>query len=217
MDATELQRLTWEHFPDPFWKAATKAVYLARQEAWDSCRREFADPEADNLRGFYCRAKLEGHLRGVAERHGLGSRPVKHPGQPWNHTEVSNGPVILTAASVSTPCAMVSPADYRRGLAEDAQQHLFPVHEVLSSDHLAFYVILVHSRYRGTSPEDVRKNGHLPGSVYAVWPAGDCDDYVHDLNLMERYPDVAREFVPQDWDEEAILKYFARSRRSAFG
>ena len=120
-----LQSLTWKHMPDPFWRSVTKAAFVARREAWDHCRAEFADPEAQDLLGLYCRQKLEGHLRGVAERFQLESEPVQASGQRWYHTEVRSGPVVLTAATVPTPCAMVAPAEYRKGLAEGAGQHLF--------------------------------------------------------------------------------------------
>ena len=201
---------------DPFWRAVTKAAFVARREAWDHCRAEFADPEAQDLLGLYCRQKLEGHLRGVAERFGLESEPVQAPGQRWYHTEVRSGPVVLTAATVPTPCAMVAPADYRKGLAEGAEQHLFTLGQTPPVNH-AYYVLLLHSRYNGVTPDDLRKNGHLPGSVYAAWPAGDCQDYVHYVNLMALYPAIAKEFVPEEWDEEAVLRYISRSRKSDVG
>ncbi|HEY3373529.1 MAG TPA: hypothetical protein VGK02_00495 [Candidatus Aquicultor sp.] len=216
MDSKALEQLVLKYLTAPFLKSVTEAVYLARRDGWEESRQAFEETEAENIRGFYTRAKLEGLLRDVADRYGLQSEVKKAPKQPWNHTEITSGPVTLTAATVSAPCAMVDACDYRRGLARTAQGQLFnpdPPYVIPSEDDPdRCYVILTHSRYRGLR-DDYRENGHLPGSIYLVWPAADFDCYVHDINLMEAYPDIARRYVPKHWDEEAILEYLRKSKK----
>jgi hypothetical protein len=158
------------------------------------------------------RGNLEGLLRAAAERHGIESRVARPDGQPWNHTEIFGGPVTLTAATVSEPGGMVRASDYKCGLASSGQERLFELPGAVCPIDPRYYAILAHSRYRGTASE-IQKNGHLPGSVYMVWPASDCIFYVHSINLMDRFPEVARKYIPMEWDEAATLKYFREARR----
>ncbi|MBN1458762.1 MAG: hypothetical protein JXA57_04445 [Armatimonadetes bacterium] len=216
MDGTVLERAAWRDFGEGYLRAITECVFLAHQQGWKECGQIFADPEAENLRPFYIRAKLEGFLRAAAERYGVGAQPLKQPRQPWNHTEVVAGRTILTAATVPSPGAMVDPSDYRKGLACTSQRSLPLVDSSAPNRDGHIYVILTHSRYRGTTSEDTVQNGHLPGSVYLAWPASDFKCYVHQSNLIEKFPDVARKYVPRDWQEEAIVRYLARMAKSAF-
>lgn len=216
VDQADVKRLLGDSLPEPFLRSATEAVFLARRIAWEHCREGFAEAEAENLCPFETRAQLEQLLRAVADRHNLQASALKQPGQPWNHTEVSNGRVVMTAATVQVPGAMVQDSDYRRGLASTGQQRLFNTGRGHVDEDLPLYVLLTHSRYRGL-PDDVRKYGHLPGSVALVCPAADFKCYVYEENLLERFPDIARKHVPHDWDEEAILRYLVMSRKSAFG
>lgn len=211
MEPIELEQLTLAHFPEAFLRALTECVFLARKTGWDMCRREFAQPEGDNVLGLNVRGKLEGLLRPAAERHGLRAEVLKQPGQPWYHTEVRSGPLVLTASTVIAPGAMVDLADYRKGLAQSNQLRLW---EDDPPEDAPLYILLIHSRSRWL-PSDVSKYGHLPGSIYLAYPAADFEYYVHDINLMDRYPDIVRKYVPQDWDEEAIVKYLMQTRRSA--
>lgn len=217
VDEVDVKRLVRDCLPEPFLRSATEAVFLARRMAWEDCRQRYADPEAENLYPFETRAQLEQLLRAVAERHDFKASALKQPGQPWNHTEVSNGRVVMTAATVQLPGAMVKDSDYRRGLACTGQQRLFdPEGDQIVDRELPLYVLLAHSRYRGL-PADIRKYGHLPGSVSLVCPAADFKCYVYEENLLEKYADVARKHVPKEWDEEAVLRYLSMSRKSAFG
>ena len=217
MDADGVRDIVRTSLPDPLLRSATEAVFLARRLASEDCRQRYADPEADNLRPFETRAQLEQLLRAVGERHGFRATVVKQPGQPWNHTEISDGRVVVTAATVQKPGGMVVESDYRRGLASTGQQKLFELDGNQTSEAgLPLYVILAHSRYIGL-PAEVRKYGHLPGSVSIVCPASDFRCYVYEENLLLRYPDVVRKHVPKEWDQEAVLRYLSSSRKSAMG
>jgi hypothetical protein len=213
VNAGQLEKLTFEHLGEAFIKAALRSSFDSRREAWETCKGRFAQPEAANVRPWYARGVQETLLTGAAERFGLEATPEK-PSRFWTHREVKSksGLVVLTAATSQEPCGMVARADYRLGLAEDGQQSLFGEIELGSR----IYVLLVTSPYRGTSPQDHRDNGYLPGSVYLAWPSRDCQSYVHNINLIERYSDIARDYAPRTWSEEAFLRYVAQARRMAF-
>jgi hypothetical protein len=213
VNASELERLTFEHIGEPFIKAALRSSFESRREAWETCNARFAKPEAANVRPWYARGVQETILTGAAERFGLDAIPEK-PSRFWTHREIKSksGLVVLTAATTPEPCGLVAKADYRLGLAEDSQQSLFGEIELGSQ----VYVLLLTSPYRGTTPEDHRDNGYLPGSVYLAWPSRDCRSYVHEINLIERYSDIARGYAPNAWNESAFLKYVAQARRMAF-
>lgn len=216
VDPADLERLTLENFPDPFLKALLESAFVARRAALEMCRQNFADPETENVLGLNVRGKLEQLLRATAERHGLEATVLKEPGQPWYHTEVRGGPLVLTAATVRSPGGMVDPSDYRRGLAESNQLRFDLGEAADPPGDSPLYVLFTHSRSHWL-PDAALKYAHLPGSAYLAYPTADLQSYVHVINLMDRYPDVVRKHVPQDWTEEAVLKYLVQTRRSAFG
>lgn len=217
MDGQQIERLTLELFPEQVWKALTKAVCLARRSAWEKTYKQRARTEAENIYGVEARADVEEQLRGVAERFKLEHDTVRPDGQGWNHVEVYSGTGVLTASRVDVPGGMVDLSEYRRGLATGAkQERLFEVDDRTPPPDQRYYVILAHSRYRGVDYDDLQKNGHLPGSVYLVWPDANCQAYVHAVDLLERFPDVVRQYVPQDWNEAAFIRYLALCHRSAF-
>jgi hypothetical protein len=208
-----LERIFFEHFGEPFVKSAMEAVFLARRDAWDYCGGHYDYPEARNTRPWMVRGNLEQLLRAAAERHGLESKVAEKPDTEfWYHTEVLAGPCTLTAATVPSPGAMVRASDYRRGLAFSGQGELFPHEARPDKSASIYYVILLHSRYRGNKSEE-QKYGHLPGSIYLAWPARDCQGYVHTVNLIERYQDVALRHTPKEWEEEAVLRYLRAARK----
>lgn len=218
VNAKNLERLTTKDFPDAFLKDVTQAVFVAHKAGHELCHKEFDDPEAANVRGVIVRAELERLLRTTAERYGIDAEVMRQPGQPWYHTEVSSGLMVLTAATVSAPGAMVESSDYRRGLAEANPDQL--QFETLGSgdmrDGKPLYVILTHSKSVWLLADDKTKYGHLPGSVSLVYPAADLTEYVHTINLMDRYPDIVKKYVPQDWTEEFMVRYLQQTRKSAF-
>lgn len=215
MDASELEARFFEHVPEQFCRRALRMIFDARRRAWDHCAAEFPDSEAENVRPFYVRGKIESQLREVADLHagdGLGHRVLKAPGSGWNHTEVFAGPILLTAGAVQTPCGPINKADFRMGLAASNQGTLFD--DELAGPNL--YVLLIHSGYRLGDPSDQRKFGHLPGSAYLAFPASDLDTYLHGINLFERYPEIVEDNVPQEWDKEAVVKFQHYARKSSW-
>lgn len=206
-----LEQVLFGEVSEAFIRALTTSVFLARKDATESVYKDFARPEADNIYGFNVRARLEGLTRAAADRFGIENRVRKEPGQPWNHTEIVTPKLILTIASVRTPLAMVEPADYRVGLAQSGQMQLASLEDEPVADR--HYAILTHCRWLES---DFQKYGHLPQSIHIVFPAADFKGYVHHINLMLRYKDIVRKHVPQDWDEQAIVRYIERSRKTAY-
>ncbi len=143
---------------------------------------------------------------------GMSSRVVKAPKSGWNHTEITRGSVLLTAAGVQTPCGPVDKAEFRRGLAQSNQYSLFGDEEGDGT----LYVLLLHSPYHWTSPDDKQKFGYLPGSAYIAFPAADLDSYAHTITLFDRYPEIVEANYPQEWDEVSRLRYLRYARKSSW-
>jgi hypothetical protein len=213
-----LERITLRDFPDAFLKDVTRMVFTAHKSGHELCKREWKDPEAKNIRGFAIRATIEGLLRTTAERHNIAANVLRQQGQPWNHTEVSSGDSVMTAATVDRPGAMVDASDYRKGLAE-ANPDQLQIPSLSSGNVLdgkRLYVIVAHSKSKWAVPDEQSKFGHLPGSIHLVYPAADLMQYIHHINLMDRYPDIVKQYLPQDWTEEAMVRYLSQTRISAF-
>jgi len=216
VNGTELERYTFDVLGEPFIKAALRSPYDARREAREECKR-FSAAEAANVFPNWARGAQQALLASAAEMHGLEAPPMKAGGF-WNYREIRGAPatggpaVILTAATVGKPCGFIRVADYQRTLAESGQGRLFG--EIQPGD--CVYALLLTSRYRGVSLEDARDNRHLPGSVYMAWPSNDCLGYVHVVNLVERYPEIVRQYLPELWTERHVMMYIQQSRRMAF-
>lgn len=215
MDASELEARFFDHVPEQFCRRLLRMIFDARRRAWDHCAAEFPPTEAENVRPFYVRGKVETQLREVADLHagdGLIHRVLKAPGSGWNHTEVLAGPILLTAGAVQSPCGPINKADFRLGLAASNQGTLFDSGP--TGSHL--YVMLIHSGYRSVNSSEQRKYGHLAGSAYLAFPASDLDTYLHEINLFERYPDIVGANLPQEWDQEAVVKFMYYARKSSW-
>lgn len=213
MITEELDRALFQHLPLAYAKRALQAVFAAHKIAWDECAAAYAETEAENVRPYAKRAKLEGYLRDIADLfEDVSAEVVRADGSNWNHTEVRAGPVVLTANSVQTPCALVEKAEFRLTLARDAQGVLFPDERLTESSPL--YALLLHSKSRWDSVSDRRQFGHLPGSAYLAFPSADLNSYVHEINLFERFPDVVDAHLPKEWTEGARVAYKSDARKA---
>lgn len=92
MTGAELEAIMFEHMPSKFLERLLRAVFAAHKVATEECSANFEGPEADNILGFYRRAKLEGFMRDAAEMEGVGAHVVRSRLSPWNHTELRSGP-----------------------------------------------------------------------------------------------------------------------------
>lgn len=209
---TELEHLIFQHLPETFFRRALQAIFQARRLGWDDCEARFAEAEAENLRPYYTRGQVEGLLRDVAALFpGVEAVPVKAVPGNWYHTEVRSGPVVLTANSVPVPCGPVHKAKFRRTLARSNQGMLWE--EEIDED-TPLYALLLHSKSVWTKRDDRLKYGYLPGSVYVAFPSADLDCYLHEINLFERFPDVVAAHMPEEWDQEAQVRYLYRAQKA---
>jgi hypothetical protein len=211
----DVERLFFRHVPEEFCRRLLQAVYMAHDLAWKDCESTFAATEAVNVRPIYRRGKLEGYMRNVAERFPhMSSKVVREPERnPWYHTEIIAGVVVLTANTVPEPCALVDKAIFRETLARVNVQLSLLDPEPPTED-LSLYALLLHSRSRWQTPDEARKYGHLPGSAYIAFPNHTLDGYVHEINLFQRHPDVVTANRPAELDQEAFVRYVKRSRKA---
>lgn len=213
MNGAELEELTYRHVPEPFFERLLRAVFTAHAVASEDCRSGFEPTEATNLIPYYRRAKVEGYMRDAAAmQQGIEAHVVKAPKSNWYHTELRSGPIVITANSVQAPCGPVEKSEFRLTLARDNQLALWDEPEDLVADS-PLYALLLRSRSQGETDEDRARYGHLPGSAYIAYPTPDLSDYVHDVNLFEKFPKVVESFMPSEWDAEAKVRYTYRARK----
>jgi hypothetical protein len=209
MTPHEIDALIAEAFPESFLRALVQSVFTARALAWEDAR-QFAQPEAENVRPWIARAHLEGLMRAAAERFPELTTSVQRASN-WNHTEVSAGRLVLTQNSVPTPCAMVDASNFRMRLAENnSQLSLLPESE--PSDPATFLVLLLHSQYRSLDPSQQEANGHLAGSAYLAVPARNLSSYIYKVNLFDRFPDLVGSYLPSDWADDAVASFLSKAR-----
>lgn len=214
MTPEELEALTYQDMPEAYFEACLRSVFQAHEVAWKDCRAAFAVTEAENVVGYYRRGKLEGYLRDSADRFPqLRAQVGKADNSNWNHTEIHAGSVILTENSVQTPCALVDKAEFRLTLAESSQLSLWDKPRPADAP---LYILLLHSRSKWTSGEERKKWGYLPQSAYIAFPSPDLEDYVHEINLFEKFPNVVQSYMPKEWDTQAQVTYLQRSSKVRF-
>ena len=218
MIAAEIEQTTFQHLSDAFWRRMISGLFDAHRSAHEVTFTQFEQPEAHDLLGFTRRAKVEANLRGVAKLFPdtMTAKDVKASKGPWNHVEVHSGPVVLTASTVTNPGDMVDRAEFRASLAYETNALRFDLEGEgqADPDDLPLYAILLHSRFRTTRSED-HQYVYLPGSAYLAFPNEGCDHYLHTVNLFERCSDVVTRLMPQEWDNEARVRYFHNARRFA--
>ena len=75
-------------------------------------------------------------------------------------------------------------------------------------------MLLLHSKSRWRHDDQVRY-GRLPGSAYLAFPLPDLSGYAHDISLFDMFPHVVDSFLPQEWDQEAKVRYLLNTRKAA--
>jgi len=212
MQGQEIEAIMASHFDDDFVSRALRAVFQAHKVAYEEATAQFQTQEAENALPYMRRAKLEGYLRDTASRSGMTALVQKSAKSSWWHTEVRSGPLVLTASSVQSPCGPVDPSEFRLTLAQDNALYLWDEPGDPVPADAPLYMLLLHSRNRG---DDRIRAPHLPGSAYLAFPAPRLADYVHRINLFERYPSVVDSHLPQECDGQARRLYMNNARRLA--
>lgn len=205
MHAQEFESLVVQHLTEDFLTGSIRAIFAARKTAYDFCTANFESPEGESLQPLIARGKLNEYLRGVADViPGCKASVKRSDGSPLKRTELSSGPVNLTAHSVSQPCGRVKKYKYRRSLAQGNQPTLLdydvPVGETL-------YVLLLHGQYKQRTLAETATYKYLPGSIYLAFPTAELKDYAHRVNLIDRYPLLVDSLLPNTWNDEARIHY----------
>jgi hypothetical protein len=212
LTAEELEKIFFDRISPKLTERLLRAVFAAHKVAAEEVAANFSKEEAENLLGFYRRAKLEGFMRDAAAMEGVAAPVVKSRSSNWNHTELHSGRVVLTASTVQFPCDLVEVAEFRTMLARSNQGVLWPEPGDVPDPGAPLYVILLHSRSRFPRAEPTR-HGYLPGSAYLAFPLPDLSGYAHEINLFDRFPAVVDSLMPQEWDKEAKVRYLLRARK----
>jgi hypothetical protein len=215
MQEADLERLTFDHLPPLFFDRALRALFLAHKDAYDEVHANNAETEAANLLPYARRAKVEGYVRDAAERTGLRVDTVRPPKSGWNHIEVKAGPVVLTASAVPYPCGPVDPSEFRLTLAKPNEILLWEEPGDTPPDGTPLYVLLLHSRNVWVPHESKVNYSYLPGSAHIAFPVPELSEYVHSVNLFDRFPNVIESLMPQEWDTEVRVRYLYNARRVA--
>lgn len=210
MTNQELEDMLFAGFPPAFWRRFIPGLYLAYRTSWERAHADYErTQERANVIPVTRRGKVEEALRGAADLvPGVTPNDVK--AGSWNHIEAEGGGVVLTQNRVPYPCAVVPEANYRATLAESNQLTLWPTSK---PDGTKLFAVALHSGYEGENAEDRARHGYLPGSLYVAFPHPDLLSYVHDVNILERFNGVVARQLPSDWDGQATLKYFERTRK----
>lgn len=209
MIGNELEGLTFTEMPDAFWERTMTMIFAAYENASTSCWNDHSAPVARNLVPFKRRALIEdGILEVAALFHNVEAKSENHHNAWWSHSELQSGPVIVTVSHVLEPAGAVRGAKFRKTLANNGQGSLFDNDE--QNDVSTLYALLIHSDSVWETPTLRKSYQHLPGSMFLVWPDQNLD-YVHKLNLFERYPDVVKRQTPEDWDQAMRLAYVRKS------
>jgi len=200
-----MESLVVDHLTDSFLTGAIRAVFDARRLAHEFCVQNFEPSEAENLRPLIARAKLNEYLRGVADRVPACVVTVtRSEGSSMQRTELTSGPVRLTAHSVQHPCGKVKNYQYRQSLASKNQPTLFDYDAPIGD---TIYVVLLHGPYRPRNLREIGTYNYLPGSLYLAFPTAELKDYVHKVDLVERFTALVDSLLPNEWNEEARVFY----------
>jgi len=213
MSTEDLQAMIRQDLSDAFLRRALRAVFAAHKDSHDLALASYQPTEANNVMGFMRRASLEGYLRDAAlMSDGIDVETVHGPDSNWNHIEVRSGSLVLTECSVPYPCQMADRSNFRDTLAEGNQPGFWEEPSAAGE----VLVLLVHSKYRASTLDDLQKNGHMPGSAYLACPSPNFKSYLCEINLFDLFPDLVASLIPNSWDEEALVRYQYNARKAAW-
>src|ERR1039457_4929417 len=100
----------------------TKSVLENYKQASRFCFRNFALPQAKDLCGYFCRAKIEDDLPGIAVLFPtvtVSSRPYEN--NTGHYNEIASGSVRLTQSRILEPNTVPRQAKFRKTLAQYGQ------------------------------------------------------------------------------------------------
>lgn len=154
--------------------------------------RNFSGPQAKDLSGHFCRAKIEEEMAGIAA---LFRRDVRLQVQTYEnntgcYNEIACGLVKLTQSRVVGINDVPRLAKFRKTLAENGQYEMF-VSADDSEEDAYLYAILTHA----VDPNSERRS--WPAFIKIQFPNKTCTEYVDEgIDLLSRFPELRAEYIP---------------------
>ena len=183
-----LVRLFDDHVPAALLEASVKMLSDSYGASYAYCSQEFSEAEARDLYGHHRRATVEQSFRAIARRFdGIEADAIPNAADSYRHTRVVAGPVVLIECRVRAPRQLVSRALFRDGYAEDSQLSLFGASPPANPGSNLFAILLHGSDYR--YPDRL-------AFAHVAFPNRECTVYVDTIDLLHRFPDLARTVVP---------------------
>lgn len=177
--------------PNRLQRSLTKSVLENYRLSSRYCYRNFGAPQAKDLSGHYCRARIEEEMAGIAALFPMVTVAIEpYERNTGFYNEITCGQVKLTQSRILNPYIVPRDAKFRSTLAENGQGLLFPsADEHEHAHHL--YAILVHG------VDDNSEKRSWPAFIKIKFPNKECTAYVDEgIDLLSRFPDLRAEYVP---------------------
>jgi hypothetical protein len=191
-----------QHVPSRLQRSLTKAILENYKQSSRYVFRHFAAPQAKDLCGHFCRAKIEEEMVGIAALFRTVTVSVQtYENNTGYYNEITCGVVKLTQSRILTPYIVPRYAKFRATLAGNGQGWLFDS-DGERNDAQSLYAILTH----GVDENSEKRS--WPAFVKIQFPNETCKRYVDDgIDLLARFPDLEAEYVPS---AQAISQLRAR-------
>lgn len=191
IESVNLKRLVKDEIPFDFFKSFIKDLPIIYKAAYEYADN-FSPPQAKDLLPYIRRAKIDEHLKNVAE----GFEPLEHSiclnqARNCHYVKVEAGSITLTANAVNGPSEMVRQAIFRGTLAVSNQLLLFPDKYNRPKGN-SYYAVILH----GAENFDESRVAF----VYLGFPSFDLETYLTRINLVdycniELYPEITEESI----------------------
>lgn len=180
-----------QHVPTRLQRSLTKAILENYRQSSKYCFRHFAAPQAKDLCGHFCRAKIEEEMVGVAALFRMVMVTVQsYENNTGYYNEILCGVVKLTQSRILNPYIVPRHAKFRATLAVNGQGWLFDS-DGERNDAKYLYAILTH----GVDENSEKRS--WPAFVKIQFPNETCKRYVDEgIDLLARFPDLEAEYVP---------------------
>jgi len=177
--------------PRKLLQSLTYAVLQNYRESSRFCFRNFSHPQAWDLSGHFCRARIEEELAGIAALFPSVSLAMhRYENNTGFYNELTCGAVKITQSRIINPHTVPRHAKFRSTLAANGQCSLFAENQS-STYEQSLYAILTHV-------VDINSEKRSwPAVVKIQFPNSNCTSYVDEgIDLLARFPELASEYIP---------------------
>ena len=184
-------RIFDQNVPRRLQHSLAKSVLESCKQASRFCFRNFSYPQAKDLSGVFCRAKIEEEMSGIAALfRGVTTSVFPYEHNTGFYNELTCGVVKLTQSRIADPDLVPRFAKFRATLSQNGQGYLFPTGGN-SDDARYLYAILTHVIDLNSEKRS------WPAFVKIQFPNEACEKYVDEgIDLLERFPDLTAEYIP---------------------